>query len=491
MLQNLFKSCLMAYLSMIWIDAAADVNTYFNSIKTNPNALYAFFKTMPTGGELHYHFSGSSYPEDLIKHVRSGNYCVIPSTLELTPFDKECEGVHSKTFFSDDRHYPQAIRAWSMTDFIANKESNHDHFFSVFGKVAPVYDEFYTSLLAEMMQRAANQHELYMEVMMMNLSSPDSYAKLTKSTPTWVDKKHILLTNKDFQKNIKQQIDASNHYLKQVHHVLGCDTNSKQPVCSLDVRFQFWVKREESRDSVFAQALTGFAAAAQSSNIVGVNLVQPERGVISTRDFNEHMRIFEFLHAAYPQVHIALHAGELEPNTSLPHDLSFHIRNSVYIGHAERIGHGVDIVHEDQSSELVKHMAKQQVAVEINLTSNRTILSIFGNQHPILYYLQHGVPIVLSTDDEGILHTDLTRQYVDAAFTYGIDYQTLKNIDRNSLTYSFLSGKSIWVDPAKSIIAPACRDRMSLACREFIKTSDKARLQWALENKLSEFEATF
>lgn len=478
-------------LSMVWIDATANVNTYFNSIKTNPSALYAFFKAMPKGGELHYHFSGSSYPEELLKQVQQGDYCVIPSTLVLTPLKNGCQGVLAKKFFTNSAHYIQAVHAWSMKHFKADYESKHDHFFNVFGKVAPVYHDFYTPLLIDMMQRAVSQHELYMEIMMLNLDDTAQYVKLIQSAPTLADKKRILLANNVFQNNIKQQTEVSNRYLKQVHQTLGCNSNSKQPICSLVVRFQFWVKREESLDSVFAQALTGFAAAAQSSNIVGVNLVQPERGVISRRDFNAQMRIFEFLHAAYPTVHIALHAGELEPNTSSPNDLRFHIRNSIYIGHAERIGHGVDIVHEDNQSELVKYMAKKQIAVEINLTSNRVILSIFGENHPILYYLQHNVPIVLSTDDEGILHTNLTHQYVDAALTYSIDYQTIKNIDRNALTYSFLPGNSIWTDPVTQSIVPACRDRMSLACRQFVKTSEKARLQWILENELATFEASY
>jgi len=40
----------------------------------------------------------------------------------------------------------------------------------------------------------------------------------------------------------------------------------------------------------------------------------------------------------------------LAPGNVTPEGLGFHIRDSVLTGHAERIGHGVDIMHETESS---------------------------------------------------------------------------------------------------------------------------------------------
>jgi adenosine deaminase len=68
----------------------------------------------------------------------------------------------------------------------------------------------------------------------------------------------------------------------------------------------------------------------------------------------------------------------------VPEDgLTFHIREAVEKGHAERIGHGVDVMYEDHPYDLLKEMAAKRVMVEINLTSNDGILGIKGAEHPL------------------------------------------------------------------------------------------------------------
>ena len=66
--------------------------------------------------------------------------------------------------------------------------------------------------------------------------------------------------------------------------------------------------------------------------------------------------------------------------------------------------------------------------------------------HPLPLYLNHGVPTSLSTDDEGVDRTNLTREYEKAATTFDFSYLTLKNFARNSITYSFLPGEALWDD---------------------------------------------
>src|SRR5207244_11614565 len=117
--------------------------------------------------------------------------------------------------------------------------------------------------------------------------------------------------------------------------------------------------REAALGPVFAQMVTGFAlSSATASKIVALNLVQAEDGVNSMRNFALHMQMLDFLHSKYPAAHVTLHAGELAPGLVPPDGLSFHIRDSVRIGHAERIGHGVDVMHEDADG-LMRDMAQR------------------------------------------------------------------------------------------------------------------------------------
>jgi adenosine deaminase len=133
-------------------------------------------------------------------------------------------------------------------------------------------------------------------------------------------------------------------------------------------------------------------------------------------------------------------------------------------------------------------MAKASIPIEISLTSNRKILDVYGKNHPINHYLAHHVPIVLSTDDEGILRTNLTQEYVNAVIQHELDYATIKTINRNALTYSFLPGKSLWENPNQDLKVHECQDLNASSCLDFISHSKKARLQWKLEQQLIDFE---
>ncbi len=130
-------------------------------------------------------------------------------------------------------------------------------------------------------------------------------------------------------------------------------------------------------------------------------MVQPEDGFISLRDYHQQMMILNYLHSIYPQVHISLHAGELTPQLVTNADLKNHIHDALFIAHAQRIGHGVDILNEEINNNRYSNMRDNQVAVEINLISNRLLLDVYGAKHPLNFYLGQQVPVVLSTDDEG------------------------------------------------------------------------------------------
>ena len=85
----------------------------------------------------------------------------------------------------------------------------------------------------------------------------------------------------------------------------------------------------------------------------------PEDGYVSMRDYTLQMKMLDYLHSLYPKVHITLHAGELAPGLVPPEGLRFHIRQAVELGHAERIGHGVDVMYEDDAPALLKEMAPE------------------------------------------------------------------------------------------------------------------------------------
>lgn len=449
----LFLGCLIS------LSARADVDHYFSTIKQDPNALYAFLKEMPKGGELHYHLSGGAYPEVMLDIAAKESYCLHDTTHSISS-DKNCSAAILAT---NDALYENYLQAWSLKNFIAtNQESAENHFFAAFYKFNPIVAEHSAELLADVLKRADFQHEQYMEI----LVTPDnvqsaSFANLIKDKKTNAEKLATLQKSKAFNDNVQRTIINGRAIIDQAHTLLGCDKNPQAAGCSVTIRFQYYILRQLPADAVFAMAVNAFSVAETSPDFVGINLVQQEDVPAALKPYKQQMQMLSFLHQQYPTVHISLHAGELSPTVVAPADLRFHIHDAVTVAQAERIGHGVDIAYEDNAEDLVKLMAQKNIAVEVNLTSNDWLVNAKGAAHPIHYYLAHKVPVVLSTDDEGILRTDLTREYVRAVVEQNLDYQQLKTITRNTITYSFL---------------PA---------------AEKAQLQQQLDEKLQRFEAGY
>ena len=448
---------------------------------------------MPKGGELHYHLAGGPYPETLLLLASTGDYCINKDSFAISKNEPHCEGVKTADILNQPEFYSQIIREWSFKDFVPGKETGHDHFFNSFFKFMPIVFDYRPALLANIMQRAAQQNEHYLEIIV----SPDnahstSFGELIKNSPSYEQKKLLLLANKDFQTNINHTIVESEQIINEARQQLGCTVNPDSGPCQIKVKLLYFSLREQQLDNLFAQTLNAFEAVSHSKgSLVGVNLVQAEDGIISLRDYHEQMLIFQYLHKVYPNVPIALHAGELAAEDVMPDELRFHIHDALFTAHAQRIGHGADITYENDAESTLKYMAENHVPVEVNLTSNMKILNLSGPNHPLNYYISHHVPVVLSTDDEGVLRTDLTSQYVEATLGHGLEYQALKQINRNTLTYAFLPGKSIWAIPSNEELVSDCRDLNSKSCIEFIKKNEKAKIQWDLEQKLVSFETKY
>ncbi len=123
----------------------------------------------------------------------------------------------------------------------------------------------------------------------------------------------------------------------------------------MHVRYIYTVSRAAKPAQVFAQMLMGFELASRDPRVVALNLVQPEDWYVPMHDFHLHMQMLNYLKSVYPSVHITLHAGELAPGIVPPDGLRFHIRESIELGKAERIGHGVDVMYEEQSARTAGH----------------------------------------------------------------------------------------------------------------------------------------
>ncbi len=470
----------------------------------SPLALRAFLFNMPKGAELHYHLGGGVYAESWIRAGAADHLCV---NLASMSFVKEPKGicksgeVPAEKANSDQHLYDALVDAFSMRGFVPTPGvTGHDHFFDAFGKfrAADATDTHTGEWLDEVATRAELQNEQYLEL----LVTPDftHTATIARELGWHPDQNLGELRSELLAHGLRDDIAVARAYLDQGEARRGeiehCRQASPAPACEVEIRYIYQVLRANPPEQVFAQTLLGFEAASADPRFVGINFVQPEDNHTAMADDALHMKMIAFLHDLYPKVHITLHAGELAPGMVPPDGLCCHIRMAVEVAHAERIGHGVDVMYEERPYDLLKEMAANHVMVEINLTSNDEILGITGYEHPFPIYWRWGVPVSLSTDDEGVSRIDLTHEYVRAVRTYGLTYADLKKMVRTSIEHSFLPGASLWQDRDRfrNATSACALDTLGAAkpssvCAAFLNSSEKAQQQWELERRFAGFEA--
>jgi adenosine deaminase len=472
----------------------------------NPLDLYAFLYRMPKGADLHVHLSGAVYAETFIKDGADDGMCidvlshafVKPRTSDTSLAPSCADGQVPASRALDDQHlYDALVDAFSMRSFVpVTGTTGHDHFFDSFDKFGVLSTRHIGEWVDEIAARAAAQNEQYLELM--DTPNFDHTIELAKQVG-WNDD-FAKLRNELLARGLRSdlavargEIDGAENGRRQLEH---CGKPDAAPACRVEIRYLYQVLRGFPKEQVFAQALLGFETSSADPRVVGINFVMPEDGYISMRDDALQMRMVGFLHGLYPKVHISLHAGELAPGLVPYEGLCCHIRLAVELAHAERIGHGVDVMYEDRPYDLLGEMAAKHVMVEINLTSNDVILGIAGKEHPLPIYRRYGVPVALSTDDEGVSRINLTHEYVRAVETYGFHYADLKQMVRTGMEHDFLPGDSLWRAPDSfgEPVAACSRDSLgagkpSAKCADFLAHSEKAHAQWELERRFGAFES--
>jgi hypothetical protein len=436
---------------------------YFESIRKSPPETLAFLLAMPKGGDLHNHLSGAIYAESYIQWAANDGLCVSQTMVLVSPPCNTASGqVPVSTALPSGALYRQLIDAWSMRSWRFSGQNGHDHFFDAFAKFGALSAAHPGAMLAEVASRSAKGHVGYLELML----TPDGGLSSRLGQQVGWDGNLQSTLDKLKGAGIDSAVPAAAAFLDAAERdkdaQLKCGTPQADAGCAVIIRYISQVSREATLGVVFAQMVSGFAlSSVGASKVVALNLVQPEDGVNSMRNFTVQMQMLDFLHATYPAAHVTLHAGELAPGLVPPDGLSFHIRDSVMVGHAERIGHGVDVMHEDDAEGLLREMARRHVAVEVCLTSNDVILGVSSDQHPLNVYVKRGVPVTLATDDEGVSRSDISREYLKAAEEHGLGYLQLKAIAHNSLRYAF------------------------------VDATEKARLQRNLDDDFKKFESTY
>ena len=488
-----------------------DISAIFEEIKSNPVKLRNFMQKYPKGGDLHNHLSGAFYAESFIDLAISQGMCVHPlsKALSAPPCKKDENGTEIGVLIGEPASANEVneygipnltgiIDQLSVRDYSLREVSGHDQFFSTFARFVSLVDGNRGDIVAEVSSRASRQNILYLELMQsLGMFEVANWAATNYETTSY---EFTEILDHDY---IDEQVIKVASTLDQIEsrrrEIQKCNGEraNRFDGCDVEIRYLAQVIRTFSPIQVYAQTLFAFKLIEADPRVVGLNFVAPEDDPIALRDYRLHMSFISDISKQFTNFSngIALHAGELTLGLVPPKHLGWHVRAAIMTAGAKRIGHGIDIAYEDDLNGLLKHMAEHSIAVEINLTSNDVILGISGAEHPFETYMEYGVPLTISTDDEGVSRIDLTNEYSRATTEYDLDYKTIRSLSRNAIQYSFLQGAPLFTNTLTGDVIEECsKDKnkggvtITDRCENFLSSSPKARLQWQLEQKISLFE---
>ncbi|RJG11657.1 adenosine deaminase [Massilia cavernae] len=412
--------------------------------------LTLFFTQMPKGADLHHHYSGSIYAEQYLEWIDKQGWCVDRNTYQIeskpeklalvrmaAPETRTC--MTGAEIVANDNVYRELLQRWSAKDFYnhgAVQPPPDQRFFQTFIYFGSVSNTNFNEGLLTLKKRAIDENVSYIETMFKSAPAADNAdfdakvkaaagndAALAEAMQGW-------MAALEGDAGYNQQLADYSKRIAESH--AGVDDGN------FTMRYQSYVFRLQSPARVFSSMLGGFKTAGQGGLVVGLNIVGQESSLISMRDYSLHMKMFKFLKARYPDVKLALHAGELALGDVPPEGLKFHIDEALNVAGANRIGHGIDLAHESNALGIMKTMREKDIPVEINLTSNAFISGIKGDDHPLTLYRKYGVPYVISTDDAGVTRHTLSNEYVLFASRYKPSYAEVKKASYNGIRYSFL-----------------------------------------------------
>ncbi|MEM7362986.1 MAG: hypothetical protein AAF525_03115 [Pseudomonadota bacterium] len=419
----------------------------FELAKRTTPELIAFIRRMPKGGDLHNHVSGATFADFLLDSAQAAGQFYDISERRIVDAETDdtltiAQLVASPEHLNDYRNRI-SVRGWRP----ASGSSGHHQFFSSFAYIGSV-DRSADEMLAEVVLRNHYQNVHYLELMLL----PRNQAVLSRFFTRYrgvqmddlagsLEPLMTVVNDPELGSSIRESLDQFERRVDDRIQAAG-----KNPTEMPVVRYVGSLNRVADINQFFITAVIIMSVIAADERVVAINMVAPEDATLSRRQFDDQMKILDFLWNELGRPAVTLHGGELVLRDSPVEPMRNRIRRTIDEGHAQRIGHGISVAWEEDVVGLLEQMRRDGVMVEINLTSNEVILGIRNDDHPLQLYRRAGVPVCFTTDDEGVNRSNLTMEYVKAVQRYDLSYGELKDMTRNCLEYSFLPGQSLFID---------------------------------------------
>ena len=403
--------------------ASAD---WFDDLKAQGNAedLYRVLYHMPKGGDLHNHLSGAAFPEwwydaALAEKARGYEYYTKVRIENCRDYGgNEYGGMAYYLMFRNIMaiHYEQLSdcekREYKRLEDLTDDEKAAWMNSILLDKPHEGRDEFFQTHWQRLFALLTNPW-IQAEIMYRNMQA------FGEEGVTYIE---FQVADAGFQKpdgsviSPNESIDILRERLRQ-KDAIGT---------GVMVRFQIAILRFLPNAEDALRRVYQFAY--ENSDIfVAVNMVGRED---NDKGFPARfLPTMRELRRQYSGVKLSIHAGEVdEPNS--------HVKDTLLLG-ADRIGHGLNLITDDDTMRLMRH---GPYLVEINLISNLMLHYIDDYaQHPFPEYLRTGIPVALSTDDRGMWDSTMTDEFFVAVTEFNLSWDEVRLLSRNSLTHAFVA----------------------------------------------------
>tara|TARA_B110000211_G_C14066579_1_gene547940 strand:+ start:203 stop:1729 length:1527 start_codon:yes stop_codon:yes gene_type:complete len=371
--------------------------------------LAKFCKQIPKGGLLHVHPYGLFTRDVVTEILRKYNPVIDPEYFIMTVqnqgqvlYDHEIDALRSLPVSSNYLSMSEAEQSLFVNFFfLPNVPVSHDftRFDAIFAFVIwMVEDEF----IDEKMEL------IYLDFLGRAADHGISYIEFTNSFPPSVD-------------SIEKLTNWSIKFFKETGVV---------------VRWNLGLLRflPAEMNGEMIKSWNQLLLIHPSDVIVGIDLYAIERGNPALEKAQVAYGYLSGYNSEHPDhpLKMTMHSGEMgDPRNA---------RDAMIMG-VSRIGHGV-LLQEDLIT--LEYARSLKVGVEININSNHhlSVHDKFSSPHPFLKFLRLGIPVSLSTDNDGIFDTDISKECIAAVSTTDVSYAELQAMSYNSISTSFSKQKT-------------------------------------------------
>ncbi|MGH9745645.1 MAG: adenosine deaminase [Candidatus Acidiferrales bacterium] len=255
------------------------------------------------------------------------------------------------------------------------------------------------------------------------LRTPDDYALITRHLAEELLRQTVVYAEITISVGVMlrrmQNVEANFQAIRE--------TAQSVPFSRLRTAWIFDVARQFGAES--AMEVARWASKLQTAGVIGFGMGGDELSVPAV----QFRPAFDL--ARNDGLRTVCHAGEIGGPDS--------VREAVELLGAERIGHGIAVMHDPA---LAESLITRRVVLENCPTSNLctgALAKQIGRQqasladHPLPKFIEQGLMVTLSTDDPGLFHTDLLNEYSLAA-SLGLTNKQMLDLTEQSFNAAFL-----------------------------------------------------